>query len=166
MHGQPIHMAGVPYHAVDQYLVRLIKAGKSVAICEQIGTPVLGKGPVKRKIVRVITPGTLTDAALLSAKETNRVLAITCHKKMHALAWLSLENGEFKSKIIVPEMLDSELARLQPAEILMGDDQKVVLPDSWQKKVTYINAWQFDSDSCFALLCRFFAVQDLSLIHI
>ena len=161
MHGQPIHMAGVPYHAVDQYLVRLVKAGKSVAICEQVGTPVLEKGPVKRKIVRIITPGTLTDAALLSAKETNRVLAIICHKKMLGLAWLSLASGEFRSKIIALEVLDSELARLQPAEILMGDDQKVILPDPWQKKVTYINTWQFDSDSCFALLCQFFAVQDL-----
>lgn len=161
MHNQPIHMAGVPYHAVEQYLARLIKAGKSVAICEQTGTPILGKGLVQRKIVRIITPGTLTDAALLAPKETNRVLAIVCHKKMLGLAWLSLESGEFKSKIIAPEVLESELARLQPAEILMGDDQKAIVSDSWQKKVTYINAWQFDSDSCFALLCRFFAVQDL-----
>ena len=86
--GEPIKMAGVPHHAAEQYLAKLVKLGCSVAICEQVGE-VTGKGPVERKVVRIVTPGTLTDHALLEDKETNRIAALYPLKKQLGLAWLS-----------------------------------------------------------------------------
>lgn len=158
---EPIKMAGVPYHAAEQYLVRLIKEGKSVAICEQVGIVGQGKGPVERKIVKIITPGTLTDAALLSEKETNRIVAIAYGKKQYGLAWLSLESGEFKTKQIPHSLLEDELERLQVSEILLEETRRVGIPARWQDKITYVNEWHFESDSAFNVLTHFFETQDL-----
>ncbi|MCQ4437472.1 DNA mismatch repair protein MutS, partial [Clostridioides difficile] len=100
--GTPIKMAGVPHHAVEQYLAKLVKMGESVAICEQIGDPATSKGPVERKVVRVVTPGTLTDAALLSDKNDVYLLAMcTGHNKRGVavnigLAWLNLASGALR----------------------------------------------------------------------
>ncbi len=88
--GTPIRMAGVPYHAAEQYLAKLVKLGESVAICEQIGDPATSKGPVERKVVRIVTPGTLTDSALLEDKRENLLLAISATRGALGLAWLSL----------------------------------------------------------------------------
>src|SRR5438477_3864321 len=88
--GAPIKMAGVPYHAVDQYLARLVRIGESVAVCEQLGDPALSKGPVERKVTRVVTPGTLTDAALLDDKRDNVLLAVFAEQALLGLAWISL----------------------------------------------------------------------------
>ena len=96
MDGEAIKMAGVPYHAAEQYLARLVKLGKSVAICEQVGEVGASKGPVERKVVRIVTPGTLTDSALLEDKETNRIAAVCIRKKGLGIAWASLQSGEFK----------------------------------------------------------------------
>ena len=93
--GEPIRMAGVPYHAVEQYLARLVKLGESVAICEQIGDPSTSKGPVERKVTRIVTPGTLTDAALLDDKRDNLLLAVHRSRNTLGLAWLSLASGRF-----------------------------------------------------------------------
>src|SRR5919106_2719012 len=93
--GEPIKMAGVPYHAVEQYLARLVKLGESVAICEQIGDPNTSKGPVERAIVRIVTPGTLTDSALLEDKRDNLLLALNRTRTTLGLAWLSLASGRF-----------------------------------------------------------------------
>lgn len=117
--GEPVKMAGVPFHAAEQYLARLVKLGKSVAICEQVGEVGAGKGPVERKVVRIVTPGTLTDSALLEDKETNRIVAVSPDKKYIGLAWASLQSGEFKTKLTTVDKLDDELARLQAAEILL-----------------------------------------------
>ena len=106
--GEPIKMAGVPYHAVEQYLARLVKLGKSVAICEPVGEVGASKGPVERKVVRIVTPGTLTDSALLEDKETNRIVAVYADKKQLGLAWASLQSGEFKTKIIEANKLTDE----------------------------------------------------------
>lgn len=114
MDGVPIKMAGVPFHAAEQYLARLVKLGKSVAICEQVGEVGAGKGPVERKVVRIVTPGTLTDSALLEDKETNRIVAVSPDKKYIGLAWASLQSGEFKTKLTTADKLNDELARLQP----------------------------------------------------
>src|SRR5471030_1664499 len=130
--GQPIKMAGVPFHALDQYLGKLIRLGESVAICEQIGDPATSKGPVERKVVRVVTPGTLTDAALLRSEERRPLLAlcyVTQRKVVTAgLAWLSLASGALKlmefagdSKSVATRM-QQELERIAPAEILRGDN--------------------------------------------
>src|SRR3989338_2750107 len=93
--GQPIKMAGVPYHAAEQYLAKLVKLGMTVAICEQIGDPATSKGPVERKVMRIITPGTLTDAALLDEKQDKLLLALAPDDKALGLAWLSLASGRF-----------------------------------------------------------------------
>ena len=93
--GAPIKMAGVPYHAVEQYLARLVKMGESVAICEQIGDPATSKGPVERKVVRIVTPGTLTDSALLEEKRDNLLLALHQSRNEIGMAWLNLASGQF-----------------------------------------------------------------------
>ena len=120
--GVPIKMAGVPYHAVEQYLARLVKLGESVAICEQIGDPALSKGPVERKVVRVVTPGTLTDAALLDDKRDNLLLAVNRVRDTLGIAWLSLASGRFAVIETAWRNLDAELERLRPAEILASED--------------------------------------------
>ncbi len=159
--GEPIKMAGVPFHAAEQYLARLVKLGKSIAICEQVGEVGASKGPVERKVVRIITPGTLTDSALLEDKENNRVLAICADKKQVGLAWLSLQSGEFKVKTVAIERLVHELERLKPAEILLPDNRKIHLPAIGDAAVTYVHTWQFAADSAEDLLKRYFDCQDL-----
>ncbi|WP_304703328.1 DNA mismatch repair protein MutS [Neisseria viridiae] len=160
MDGVPIKMAGVPFHAAEQYLERLVKMGKSVAICEQVGEVGAGKGPVERKVVRIVTPGTLTDSALLEDKETNRIVAVSPDKKYIGLAWASLQSGEFKTKLTTVDKLDDELARLQAAEILLPDS-KNALQLQTASGVTRLNAWQFAADAGEKLLTEYFGCQDL-----
>ena len=159
--GEPIKMAGVPYHAVEQYLAKLVKLGKSVAICEQIGEPVAGK-VVERKVVRIITPGTLTDSALLEDKQPNRIAALAVLKKQTALAWAALESGEFKAKIIHADQLADELARLQVAELLAPDNFRLPEHIAAQTSITRLNNWQFAPDTAFTLLTQYFGSQDLN----
>ncbi len=156
--GEPIKMAGVPYHAAEQYLARLVKLGHSVAICEQVGEVGAGKGPVERKVVRIVTPGTLTDSALLADKETNRIVAIAPDKKHLGLAWLSLQSGEFATQIIEPEALPHELERLQAAEILLPEQLPLPVQAA---SITRLHPWQFAADSGFDTLTRHFGCQDL-----
>ena len=157
--GEPIKMAGVPYHSVEQYLVKLVKLGKSVAICEQVGEVGANK-VVERKVVRIVTAGTLTDSALLEDKQTNRVAALFVGKKQSALAWAALENGEFRVKIIKINQLLDELARLQVSELLV--DSAFRLPENMPKiAINRLNHWQFSPDTAFKLLTDYFGSQDL-----
>lgn len=159
--GIPIRMAGVPYHAVEQYLAKLVRLGESVAICEQVGE-VPAKGPVERKVMRVVTPGTLTDAALLDDKRENRLLALTFHKGQLGLAWLSLASGDFALMDTVVEKLASELERLRPAEILTPDDADLALLANLPMPVRKLASWQFDSATAVRNLTRHFATHDLA----
>ena len=162
MDGVPIKMAGVPFHAAEQYLARLVKMGKSVAVCEQVGEVGAGKGPVERKVVRIVTPGTLTDAAFLEDKETNRIAAVNADKKHIAIAWASLQSGEFKTKLTTADKLTDELARLQAAEILLPEGKS--LPDGFHAtsaNITRLNSWQFAADAGAKLLTEYFGCQDL-----
>src|SRR5216684_2161090 len=145
--GAPIKMAGVPYHAVDQYLAKLIRLGESVAICEQIGDPATSKGPVDRQVTRVVTPGTLTDAALLDEKRDNLLLALNLQGNLLGLAWLSLASGRFTVEETARENLTSELQRLQPAEILAPDDFSDPALEGTGIAVKRLAAWQFDGDA-------------------
>jgi DNA mismatch repair protein MutS len=126
--GAPIPMAGVPVHAVDQYLAKLVAAGESVAVCEQIGDPATSKGPVERQIVRIITPGTLTDEALLPGKSDRCLAALwqpTRGNKAGAqtgLAWLNLASGEFRVTECSPELMVATLERIAPAELIRSED--------------------------------------------
>ncbi|STZ77256.1 DNA mismatch repair protein MutS [Bergeriella denitrificans] len=159
--GEPVKMAGVPFHAAEQYLARLVKMGKSVAICEQVGEVGAGKGPVERKVVRIVTPGTLTDSAFLEDKETNRIVAVNADKKQIGLAWASLQSGEFKAKIVPSEKLADELARLQAAEVLLADGKNLPQFQTASGHVTRLNGWQFAADTAEKLLTEYFGCQDL-----
>ena len=140
--GAPVKMAGVPVHSVEQYLARLVKLGESVAICEQVGDVATAKGPVEREITRIVTPGTLTDPALLDEKSENVLLAVLGDKSSFGLAWLSLASGELRVAEVAPQALQNELRRIAPAEILAADG--VELPGY---TVTRLPAWSFDQES-------------------
>src|SRR2546421_7485049 len=114
--GAPVKMAGVPVHSVEQYLAKLVKLGESVAICEQIGDPALAKGPVERQVTRIVTPGTLTDSALLDDKADNVLLSLHRDRFTVGLAWLSLASGTLRVAEIAPQALENELRGIGPAE--------------------------------------------------
>jgi DNA mismatch repair protein MutS len=157
--GQPIRMAGVPYHAAEQYLARLVKMGESVAICEQIGDPATSKGPVERKVVRIVTPGTVTDSALLEEKRDSLLLALHEHHGKLGLAWLNLASGQFIVSETGPENLPAELERLQPSEILHAESGAVPLSGVPRKSLP---DWHFDIEASRRALCQQFATLDLS----
>ena len=144
--GKPIRMAGVPYHAVEQYLAKLVKLGESVAICEQIGDPATSKGPVERKVTRIVTPGTLTDSALLDEKTDNILLALSADKSTVGLAWLSLASGELRAAEIAPQILASELRRIGPAEILIADSSSLI-EELGAFMLTRLPEWSFEFES-------------------
>ncbi len=157
--GQPIKMAGVPYHAVEQYLARLVKLGESVAICEQTGDPAASKGPVERKVVRIVTPGTLTDSALLEEKCDNLLLALHQSRNEVGMAWLNLASG----KLLVAETsaanLPAELERLQPSEILFAEN---AAPPRGATPHKSLPEWHFDRNTAHRALCQQFATRDLA----
>ncbi|MEW8508257.1 MAG: DNA mismatch repair protein MutS [Candidatus Thiodiazotropha sp.] len=160
--GKPIPMAGVPYHAAESYLARLVKQGESVAICEQIGDPAASKGPVERKVVRIVTPGTLTDEALLEERRENLLAAINETADGYGLATLDLASGRFTIQQLKGlEALSGELERLAPAEILLDEDSTLPEALGLIKGVTRRPAWHFDLDSAQRLLSRQFGTRDL-----
>ena len=126
--GAPIKMAGVPYHAAENYLAKLVKLGESIAICEQVGDPATSKGPVERKVMRIVTPGTLTDAALLDEKSDSVLLSIFVQQKILGLAWLNLANGDFRVRETDVTQLTSELERIKPAEIVIAESHGQLIP--------------------------------------
>ncbi|MES9988111.1 MAG: DNA mismatch repair protein MutS [Candidatus Thiodiazotropha endolucinida] len=159
--GKPIPMAGVPYHAAEGYLARLVKQGESVAICEQIGDPAASKGPVERKVVRIVTPGTLTDEALLEERRENLLLAIN-EGDDYGLAALDLASGRFTiQQLSGLEALSGELERLSPAEILLDEDSTLPEALTLRNGVTRRPAWHYDPDSAERLLCKQFGTRDL-----
>src|SRR6266702_3435540 len=151
--GAPIKMAGVPYHAVDQYLAKLVRMGESVAICEQIGDPATSKGPVDRQVTRIVTPGTLTDSALLEEKSDNTLLALAHTKGAVGLAWLKLASGDLRVTESAPHLLENELRRVVPAEILAaeGAAENAALTGF---AVTKLPEWHFDFDSGRKILLK------------
>jgi len=159
--GEPIRMAGVPYHAVEQYLAKLVKLGESVAICEQIGDPSTSKGPVERKVTRVVTPGTLTDSALLEDKRDSLLLALHRSRATLGLAWLSLASGRFVIMETPASNLANEIERLRPSEVLVAEDAQ------WPELAAFaavrkLAPWQFDADGARRALCRQFETLDLA----
>jgi DNA mismatch repair protein MutS len=152
--GNPIKMAGVPFHSVDQYLAKLVKLGESVAICEQIGDPATSKGPVERKVQRIITPGTLTDAELLPEKSERPLLALCVVNQRKTitlgLAWLSLSSGQLRmtemrcDEASLSARLKQELERIAPAEILIDSHSQSLLQNIASAKPTQVPDWHFD----------------------
>ncbi|WP_447926767.1 DNA mismatch repair protein MutS [Vreelandella sp. EE27] len=160
--GKPIPMAGVPYHSAEGYLARLVSAGESVAICEQIGDPATSKGPVERQVVRIVTPGTLHDEALLDARRDNVLVALCPGKERFGLAWLELSSGRFNVLEVESEAeMLAELTRLAPAELLVPEN--LTLPEAWSQKrsLRRQGEWLFDLESATRSLCDQFEVQDL-----
>ena len=144
--GVPIRMAGIPWHSAEQYLAKLVKLGESVAICEQIGDPATSKGPVERAVTRIVTPGTLTDSALLDDKADNILLAIAATKGSLGLAWLSLASGDLRAIEIAPGLLLAELQRIGPAEVLIAQSNPAAaLLNGYS--VTHLPEWHFDVDA-------------------
>ncbi|WP_026958526.1 DNA mismatch repair protein MutS [Aliagarivorans taiwanensis] len=160
--GTPIPMAGVPYHAVENYLARLVNLGESVAICEQIGDPATSKGPVDRKVVRIITPGTVSDEALLDEKRDNLVVAVTNQGEAFGIAHLDISSGEFLIKQLSGEQqLNAELARLNPAELLYPDSFEYSANLAHIKGLRRRGDWEFDLDSAKQVLNQQFGTQHL-----
>lgn len=160
--GTPIPMAGIPFHAVEGYLAKLVKLGESVAICEQIGDPATSKGPVERQVVRIITPGTVSDEALLDERRDNLLAALLGDERLFGLAVLDITSGRFSVQEIRGwETLLAELERLNPAELLIPDDWPAGLPAEKRRGVRRRAPWDFDRDSAFKSLCQQFATQDL-----
>ena len=159
--GEAIPMAGVPYHAAEGYLARLVKAGRSVAIAEQIGDPAASKGPVEREVVRIVTPGTLTDESLLEARQDALILAISLGKTGYGLAWLDVSSGRFLVSEVEDEIaLEAEVARLAPAEILVPESSHLA-DETWPGALRRQPDWSFDEVSAREDLQRQFQTRDL-----
>ncbi|KIO36284.1 DNA mismatch repair protein MutS [Shewanella sp. cp20] len=160
--GDPIPMAGIPYHAVEGYLAKLVQLRVSVAICEQIGDPATTKGPVERKIVRIVTPGTLTDEALLQERQDNLLAAVYHGKVGFGYATLDVSSGRFVvTELASKEALEAELQRTNPAELLYSEDfSEPALIASLSGKRRRPE-WEFDYDTSYKLLLEQFGTKDL-----
>lgn len=165
--GNPIPMAGIPYHAADNYLARLIKRGESVAICEQTSKPGENKGPVNREVMRIVTPGTVTEEALLDERRDNLLVCIHQHQNIYGLAALNITSGRFNvCEIKHKSQLYAELERLQAVEVLISEDSPLQKEFGSTLKdhisLRHQPPWWFDFDSANRLLNTQFGTKDLT----
>ncbi|HSH54643.1 MAG TPA: DNA mismatch repair protein MutS [Methylotenera sp.] len=160
--GEPIKMAGIPYHAAEGYLAKLAKLGEAVAICEQVGDPATSKGPVERQVARILTPGTLTDTALLDESRDNQLLSIFQGDGVIGLARLNLASGTFILSEIAVGLLAQEIERIAPSEILLADDFQHAALNQNKVAKKRLSPWQFDFDSAFSTLTKQFNTYDLN----
>jgi DNA mismatch repair protein MutS len=166
--GEPIPMAGVPYHAVDNYLAKLVQLGESVAICEQVGDPATSKGPVDRKVVRIVTPGTVSDENLLNERFDNLICAVFANKpransaETYGVAYLDINSGRFLiNQFEQLADLSATLTRLQPAEILYPEDFSQMQVLNGFKGVRRRPVWEYDLETCERVLVQQFQTKDL-----
>lgn len=160
--GMPIAMAGIPYHAAEGYIARLLRQGESVAICEQIGDPATSKGPVERKVVRIVTPGTVTDEALLEDRKDNLLIAVCILNQQHGIATLDLTSGRFILQQIESEdQLLNEIGRLNPAELLFSEDWAVPAAIKQRSGLCRRPPWHFETESARQLVLKQFNTHDL-----
>ena len=161
--GNPIPMAGVPFHSAEGYIARMVRAGQSIAICEQIGDPATSKGPVERKVVRIVTPGTLSDEAFLEDRRDNLLAAIYHHKEQFGFASLDISSGRFAvSELESLEALQGELQRLRPAEILISEDFPYTEILEGFTGVRRQGPWLFESDTALRVITQQLQVRDLT----
>lgn len=161
--GEPIPMAGVPYHAAEGYLARLVRLGVSVAICEQIGDPATSKGPVERKVVRIVTPGTVSDEALLNERQDNLLVAASHHKDIYGIAALDIGSGRFQVlEVQGEETFLGEIQRLNPAELLISEDFPCPGPIASRPGLRFRPPWEFELDTARRKLNEQFGTRDLS----
>ncbi|EGT79876.1 putative dNA mismatch repair protein MutS [Haemophilus haemolyticus M19107] len=160
--GQPIPMAGVPYHAVEGYLAKLVQLGEPVAICEQIGDPATSKGPVERQIVRIVTPGTVSDEALLPERQDNLIAAVYQEKEKFGLATLDMTSGRFQlCEPTDKETLRAELQRIAPVELLYCEEFNEMAAIEHCKGLRRRPIWEFELSTAITLLNRQFGTKDL-----
>jgi DNA mismatch repair protein MutS len=165
--GEPVVMAGVPVHALESYLAKLVKLGEAVAIAEQVGDVATAKGPVERKVTRIVTPGTITDNELLAERRDSLLLAITRDRASFGLAWLGLASGQLGLTECSERELPAWLARLDAAELLCAD--RDALPAALAASglaITQRPAWQFDAALGVRKLCEQLQVTSLALAHV
>ena len=161
--GNPIPMAGIPYHSAEGYIARLVRAGQSIAICEQIGDPATSKGPVERKVVRIVTPGTLSDDAFLEDRRDNLLVAIFSHREQLGFASLDISSGRFTvSELDDLEGLQGELQRLRPAEILISEDFPYQDILNGYTGIRRQGPWLFESDTARRVITQQLQVRDLT----
>ena len=166
--GVDIPMCGIPYHAADRYLARLVEAGVSVAICEQIGDPATSKGPVERQVVRIITPGTLTDEALLGERTDSILMAITgTHSAdpqaaRFGLAWMDIASGRFVlSEVVSTQGMLAEMERVRPSELLLNEEIPALQALETRRGARRRPVWEFDLDSSRRALNQHFGTRNL-----
>jgi DNA mismatch repair protein MutS len=160
--GRPIAMAGIPYHAAEGYIARLLRGGESVAICEQIGDPATSKGPVERKVVRIVTPGTVTDEALLEDRKDNLLVAVCALNHQHGIATLDLTSGRFILQQVESEdQLLVEIGRLNPAELLFSEDWPMPAAIKQRSGLCRRPPWHFETESARQLVLKQFNTHDL-----
>lgn len=160
--GKRIPMAGLPYHAADRYLAKLLKAGESVAICEQVGDPATSKGPVDRKVVRIITPGTITEDSLLDEQKDNLLCAVSFDKPVYGLAIVDVASGRFQlQEVPNEELLYAEIARINPAEVLTSEDWQTPQQICTRSGQSSLASWHFDLETATRLLNKQFGTKDL-----
>ncbi|MET0355535.1 MAG: DNA mismatch repair protein MutS, partial [Cellvibrio sp.] len=161
--GEPIPMAGIPFHSADGYLAKLVKEGVSVAICEQIGDPATSKGPVERKVMRIVTPGTVSDEALLDSRRDNLLVALHHDGENYGIASLDMASGRFL--VLEVKGLDAalgELQRLSPAELLLSDHLTTPALIENRKGLRRRGPWEFDYETAERLLVQQFGTKDLA----
>ncbi|WJV59357.1 DNA mismatch repair protein MutS [Pectobacteriaceae bacterium C111] len=161
--GEPIPMAGVPYHAIENYLAKLVQLGESVAICEQIGDPATSKGPVERKVVRIVTPGTISDEALLQEKQDNLLAAIWQDSRGFGYATLDISSGRFRlAEPTDQETMVAELQRTNPAELLYPENFETMSLIEHRRGLRRRPLWEFELDTARQQLNLQFGTQDLT----
>jgi len=158
--GKPIPMAGVPYHAAESYIAKLLRQGLSIAICEQVGDPKTSVGPVERQVARILTPGTVSDAAFLEENRENLLLAIHSENNRYGIATLDISSGQFHIlEVTSLEALHAELERLKPTEILISEDSSLTLSHSGIRRRM---PWEFELESALRLLTQQMQTHDLA----
>ena len=161
--GKPIPMAGVPFHSAESYIAKLIRQGLSIAICEQIGDPKTSTGPVERQVVRILTPGTVSDAAFLDDGRDNNLLALHQAGDSFGIAVLDISGGRFHLlEVKGAEALASELARLNPSELLVSDDWDHAVLADYTQQLRRRQPWEFDLNTAMRLLTQQMQAYDLS----
>ena len=161
--GAPIPMAGIPYHAAEGYIAKLLRHSESVAICEQIGDPATSKGPVERKVVRIVTPGTVTDEALLEDRKDNLLVALHVADSKFGIAALDVTSGRFVlQQLDSADTMLSEIERLDPAELLVSEDIALLQALKQRKGICKRPPWHFEPDSARQLVLNQFNTHDLS----
>ncbi|WP_432697653.1 DNA mismatch repair protein MutS [Marinobacterium sp. YM272] len=161
--GEPIPMAGIPYHAAEGYIAKIVRAGESVVICEQVGDPATSKGPVERQVARIVTPGTLSDEALLDETRDNLLAAIDAHNGSFGMALVDISSGRFSLlEVDSEEGLLAELERLRPAEILYPEHSSLSAVLQGRRGLRPQAPWHFEFDTAQRLLCQQFNTKDLS----